>query len=445
MKTLRRGLIVIGMMWMMISLAGCSMPKLVFNPEELYSLPELPAKYTELNNRINAVLSDGAEYAAPALGTNIQPVQLVDLNGDGREEAVAFFRKTTEEKPLKIHIFTAEEDAYRRTHLIEGTGLGFYSIAYEDLDQDGWVELIVGWKVAAEQQVLEVYKHKEHPESLIRTNYVKYVISDLNEDGKRELVVLRADEEGSSVADYYGWQEDGSIAAQAPARVSVTMAELSQQGRVTAGTLRSGRPALFVTGVNDDAIAITDVLVVRNGELSNIVLSEQTGVSGEIALFCGLYPADVNGDGVTDVPRPVVIGEQTSASQNVEWYDYGEDGAAASSGRTYHNTGDRWYFRIPEAWRGKIAAERIAATGQTAVTFSLQESGEAVLRITMYTGRDRELKAGQGEQFVLSRQAERVYTAELLPANNAWEQGLTADEVRAAFSMITVEWVSGDN
>ena len=29
----------------------------------------------------------GTEYAAPVSGANIQPVQLADLDGDGREEA----------------------------------------------------------------------------------------------------------------------------------------------------------------------------------------------------------------------------------------------------------------------------------------------------------------------------------------------------------------------
>ena len=65
---------------------GCSSEiKLTFDPQELYSLPKLPAKYTELNNQINEILKNGAEYAAPVAGTNIQPVQLLDLNGDGRE------------------------------------------------------------------------------------------------------------------------------------------------------------------------------------------------------------------------------------------------------------------------------------------------------------------------------------------------------------------------
>ena len=108
-----------------------------FSPQDLYSLPQLPAEYTELNNCINQLLESGAEYAAPVSGSNIQPVQLEDLDGDGEEEALAFFRNSADEKPLKIYIFTAGEQTYEQTAVIEGTGTSIYSIAYEDLDQDG--------------------------------------------------------------------------------------------------------------------------------------------------------------------------------------------------------------------------------------------------------------------------------------------------------------------
>ena len=64
-----------------VFLTGCGSMEFVFSPQELYSLPELPAKYTELNRQINAILEGGAEYAAPTSGANIQPVQLADLDG----------------------------------------------------------------------------------------------------------------------------------------------------------------------------------------------------------------------------------------------------------------------------------------------------------------------------------------------------------------------------
>ena len=108
---------------LLLSVSSCGF---TFSPEELYSLPQLPAEYTELNNCLNQVLESGAEYAAPVSGSNIQPVQLEDLDGDGAQEAVAFFRNSAEEKPLKIYIFTPRNDTYEQAAVIEGTGTSIY-------------------------------------------------------------------------------------------------------------------------------------------------------------------------------------------------------------------------------------------------------------------------------------------------------------------------------
>ena len=434
-------------------LPGCSVPKMIFNPQDLYALPTLPEKYTDLNTLLSAILDGGAEYAAPTSGTNTQPVQLVDLDEDGREEAVAFFRNPNDEKPLKIYIFTAEEDSYQQSGLIEGTGTGIYSIAYEDLNGDRRMELMVGWKVAVDQQVLEVYSPRTGGmEAMVRTDYVKYTTMDLDRDQRQELVVIRADGEGDGVADYYSWQPDGSFSSQSSARISVTMAELSQQGRVTRGMLEGEIPALFVTGVTEMPRAITDILAVRNGELSNIVLSEVTGVSSQIAPYCSLYPTDINGDGLTEVPWPtqlLSLANEGLSYQRVDWYRYDSGGNGTVALRTYHNMEDKWYFRLPEEWVNRIWISRMAAPDETSATFYILggdgEEAEPFLRITAITGSSREYRAVRGNRFLLSRQPEIIYTAELLDANESWKYGITADGVREAFSLITTEWAAGDN
>ena len=435
----------------LLMLSGCSMPKLTLDPEDLYSLPTLPAKYTELNTQINAILENGAEYAAPVSGANIQPVQLVDLDGDGREEAVAFFRSSEDEKPLKIYVFTAEEDTYRQTHLIEGTGIGFYSIAYEDLNADGYMELAVGWRATVEHQVLEVYALNDvGTEALLQADYIKYTTQDLNQDGKKELVVIHADEEGESVAEYYNWHEDGSLINQSSARISVTMAELSQQGKVSRGWLQEEIPALFVTGVIDTARSSTDILAVRNGELTNLVLSESFGVSGEIAAFRGLYPMDLNGDGLTEVPRPVELFSLTEdgiSYERTDWYQYDLEGKKTAVLRTYHNLEDSWYLRLPEGWLDRIWVSRSGSVDESTVVFSILQGNavpEPFLKITAISGSSRENRAVRGTRFLLSRQDETIYVAELLEANETWSYGVTPDEVREAFSLIAAEWSAGD-
>ena len=127
-RRIMSGLLALCIALSVLPLSACTAPKLTLDPEELYALPELPERYTALNKQLSAIQESGAEYAAPVSGSNIQPVQMMDLDGDGREEALAFFRQSDGEKPLKIHIFTADDDnSYRQAAVIEGSGLAIYS------------------------------------------------------------------------------------------------------------------------------------------------------------------------------------------------------------------------------------------------------------------------------------------------------------------------------
>ena len=433
---------------LLLPAAGCGFS---LSPEELYSLPQLPAEYTELNNSLNRVIEEGAEYAAPVSGNNIQPVQLEDLNGDGEEEAVAFFRNSADERPLKIYIFSAGEGSYEQAAVIEGTGTSIYSVAYEDLDRDGWKELLVGWRVNTDLQALSVYTLQSgEPEELVSgTSYVKYAVSDLDQDGLQEVVVLRADEQGNGVADYYCWEE-GELQLRPSARITSTMAELSQQGRVKSGILADGVPALFVTGVEESSTMATDILTVKNGELSNILLSDLTGVSSEVAPFSHLYPADINSDGVTEVPHPVTTGEEGDASTHrIDWYAYASDATSTVALRTYHDTEDGWYLVLPDSWIGQVVFRRTTAADENTVTFAYLE-GEAgipraFLEIKKLTGSSREIKAIRGERIILRRQPEAIYTAEFLEGNDGWTYGISEEDLREAFSLITVEWAPSDS
>ena len=438
---------------LMLGTSGCGV-SFTLSPDELYRLPKLPAEYTELDKQLSTLIAEGAEYAPPSSGTNIQSVQLTDLDGDGRQEALAFLRVADDEKPLKIYIFTPEDQTYRQAAVIEGTGTGFYSVAYTDMDGDGYMELLVGWKVNAELQALTVYSlARGVPEELMRSNYVKYAVTNLDRDQMQELVVIRADEDGDGTADYYRWQGTGLV-SQSSARISSTMAQLSQQGRLTQGTLTDNTAALFVTGVTDSTQAVTDILVERNGELTNISLSDITGVSTAVYSFRSLYPMDINHDDVTEIPWQEASTTALEGSGNapavnpyIEWRSYDSRGEFTVVQTTCHDTEDGWYLRIPENWENRVLVHRTVGSDEAAVTFLYQEedgSQQEFLRITAITGSGRESKAARSGRFILSRQAKTIYTAELLEANNTWEYGVTEDDVREAFSLIDTEWLSSD-
>lgn len=432
--------------------AGCSF-RFTVSPDDLYSLPQMPPQYKELKNRIEKLRQGGAEYASPVSGANVQTVQMVDLDGDGKEEALVFMRNSEQSDSLAIYIFKAMGSTYKQMAVIHGSGTAIYSIAYSDLNQDGYLELIIGWKTGTDSQSLSVYslRSKKPHELLHIASYVRYVVTDLNQDKRQELVVLHSGSDGGQ-ADYYTWNHSGNLSLKSSAPVSMTMAELSNLGRVRSGTLSTGKPALFVTGISDSGTAITDILTDKNGELVNIVLSDTTGVSKENYRSLSLFPTDINSDGVTEVPAPQALPTKAKTLADmcyqVNWQTYDESGNRRTVESTCHDTEDGWYLVLPKIWNGKIAATRGASgLDEMAVTFSIMQGSNLTdfLRIYTITGENRETKAISGNRFVLVRQSGTIYAAEFLAADQNWKYGISADRLRSMFGLITTEWQSGDN
>ena len=426
-----------------LMLTGC----MFTTPEtSLYRLPKLAGEYESLEKQIDALLSNGAEYAAPTSGSNLQSVQMVDLDGDGSEEAVAFFRKTSDEKPMKIYIFKADGDSYEQYAVIEGTSTSIYSINYADLDGDGRRELLVGYKSSSDVQGFAVYPlRRGTPEALLVTGYSRYANLDLDGDGKQELFIIYSNAESAACVDLYGW--DGqTLRVQSSLRLSMAVAELS---RLSAGTLTGGEGALFVTGVTADNMTVTDVLALRNGRLQNVALGPDGNQIPAASAFLGLYPCDANNDGVTEAPDSRALrnlDEEHSALYCAVWRQYSAEGETNDVCSCFHDVPDGWSLTLPEEWEiSSLAAERSAGTEETSVSFyRIDESGtvERLLTVYRFTGEAREELASADGRFTLARQVEATYAAEL---GKAWGAALDETSLRDRFSLIVAEWTTGDN
>lgn len=431
---------------LMGTLSGCSL-NLAASPEDLYTLPQLPAEYAELNHAIRQLIEAGAEYAAPTAGTNLQPLQLVDLDGDGREEALAFLRRGSDERALKIYIYERTESGYAQSAVIEGSGTAVYSVDYRDLDGDGHQEILVSWKVGPEVQALSVFTLRlGTPRELMNSSYIRYAAADLDGDGREEILTFRSDEQGAGTADYYAWTDDSSLAPAGMARLSMTMAELSA-GQVLSGTLRGGEPAVFATGVSDSRIQVTDILALRQGELGNLTVSDSTGVSREIYRYLGLFPTDIDGDGVTELPVPadLLASGDAESGCRVIWRSYDAAGTGEDALSTYHALADGWYLTLPESWGDSLNVRAEGAgTDVSMVSFGIG-AGDGrieILRIYTFSGENRETQAAKGGRVLLSREGETIYSAELLEAGAFT---LTEDTLRQSFHRITRVWSLGGN
>lgn len=416
-------------------LSGCT----VFDSsvEQLFTLPRMAPEYTGLSQQLDSLVAQGYEYAPPSGGRNIQSVQMVDLEDDGRQEALVFLRRTADERPLKILVFRLDTtDSYRLYCTVESSGAAVDSVYYQDLNGDGRRELIVGWRISADVQTLAAYSIEPEPVALMSCGYSRFSIQDLNSDGVPSLLVLRTDGELGPVAEFYGWQDE-QMSVSYRCRLSSSMTALNR-GSIVAGMVAKDTPAVFITGVDATSMAVTDILIYRQeAGLVNVAMDKSSGVSAAVYPFRQLSPQDIDGDGLIELPCPLGNGSAEQTDGLVSWMSWRSDGRFEQSVKTYHSLSAGWYFTIPQSW-WDWDVDAVTTGIQNESQMTLRINGDDVLSIYTITGENRESRSRMDNRLVLRRQAATVYAGEVCEL--APYYGMDEDLLRRSFSLILGSW-----
>ncbi|MBR5534587.1 MAG: hypothetical protein IKU62_07050 [Ruminiclostridium sp.] len=451
---------ILGLMVLLLCLTGLS--GCVFSSvEEMYALPKSSEAYVNLQAKINTEKGN-AEYIAPRSGENRQTIQLVDVDGDGTQEAVAFFRDAQAEAPLKIVIFRQDDQGeYQPWARIEGVGAEIESIDYLELCEPAGCEILVSWQVNASVRDLVGYAVKDgQPVEILRSGCDDYLAADLDQDGQEELILAQSggDTQAGWEIEYYDGME-GRMERLSATPLSLGATEINTW---TAGVLADEIPALFVTSTFGEEDLITDIFCLGNAGLKNIALRGGSHQSKDIFhYYAGVHPADMNGDGITEVPVAQSIPAYgTSTAKEfwwLHWMAYQSDGTSTQVLTTYHS-GDGWYLEIPDDWTGafSMCRQENSATGVRNVLFARgvelaeeeEDEGEdeenlanaqpqVFLTISTLMGADRGELAQLGNRFTLASDSTTIFAGEFF---DGWDCGLDEDTLRQRFHQNAGTW-----
>lgn len=442
----------------LLCLSGCAFA----SPEELYAVPRASEDYKNLQDQIDLVRGAGAEYAGPLFGTNTQPVQLMDLDGDGVQEALAFFRSTDAEDahPLKIYIYRQTDDGnYEVWNIVEGDAPAINSISYEDLDGKTTPagnldkELVVSWRLSDKIYRLEAFSvtGQEVEALLPAVSYTEYVLWDMDKDNQKEIVIITLNTVDSVYqADYYDYQS-GQMVLRSTAPLSGKITGLASNTRPLTSYLYNdgiAEPAIFVTSTLITGV-VTDIFAWRDDELVNITLDPATGMSDStFRLNTSISIQDINGDGYPEVPKPTALPTPDASSSldfwQVQWMQYDLWGEATVVSTTYYNGEDGWYLEMPEGWQGRVALSRLdnSGSGERGVLFypySAQQSEGVAMRpfLSIYrlTGPNRMTRANAEGRFILLEEDDVIYAAQFHDGSG-WDCGVDQEGLRALFHLI---------
>ena len=425
------------------ALSGC----LLQSPEELYALPKRSAEYYTLESQIESVLSSGAEYCAPVSGDRRQAVQLADLDSDGQEEAIAFFRKPGQ-KPLKIYVYKKAEAGYVETAVIEGDGSAFESVDYRQIDETLGLEIVVGRQVSDQvPQTLSVYSlDGGHVTELLNVSCIRHTVADLDSNGLQELLVFRSEEDSQmGLTEYYAWS-DGGLECEGSAAMSTALGSDSIR-RIVRGMMQEETPAVFVANTYEENTIVTDVFILDEGRFLNVSALGESANDATRVRYRGVYCADIDSDGLIELPSPVQLPkhreENTVPYYMIRWYSLQRDGTREYKLDTFHNYTDGWYIDLLPGWeQGLVVDYEHDERGLPGYWFYRGAEGsreeQPLFAIFAFSGTDaRELAQADG-RFVLGEKGDAVYAGLIFDAD------ITQDQLQSVFHFIFTDWNSGE-
>jgi hypothetical protein len=314
-------------------------------------------EFNALYIEIEKFIIGGGSLISPVGGENRQNIQLIDLTGNGTEDAVVFIY-TEEENPIQILIFSMEHEQYILRHTISLPGDTLVSVDYADITGNGSLDIIIGSQLGDSLKSVSVYQlDNDGHDLLLRNDYSAYIIADLFDTGTPQLMVISHDAiEMTGLAQLYHWY-GGEMRQPMSAPLSEQVSALRRL-RVT--RLSDSTPAVMVTGSMEGTNIVTDVFAVVNQTLLNVSRDMATAVSEETIRSSVLSVSDINHDGILDIPRSVpAIGYDGGIEHRlIAWQNYDSNGALTTVLTTYHNFADDWYIVIPDEWVSRLRISR---------------------------------------------------------------------------------------
>lgn len=422
-------------------LSGC-----MLTVEQMYRLPKRSEDYNDLQSEIDKVMP-GLEFCAPLSGENQQTVQSADLDGDNIPEYLLFAKGSTD-RPLRILIFRQSGDTYTHTQTIESNGSGFDQVEYVQMDDRPGVEMVVGSQLA--DQVLRsvsVYTFNGNMEAelLVSVNYIKFLTVDLDEDQFSELFVLRPGQTDTDngVAEAYGI-EHGTMERSNEVNMSQPAEQLK---RLLVGRLHDGYAAVYAASMVDETTLVTDVYTCKDGLLSNVTFSNDSGTSVKTMRNYYVYADDIDSDGVVELPDLInmkTLEDRPFPDRHdlIRWYAMTSSGEEIDKKYTYHNFVGGWYMELDEDVASRLTVISQGGEYKFYLWNESFERSEMVMTVYVLAGQSRMEQSELEDRFVLMKNDTVIYSASL--TSNAEDYGITQQKVIDSFHLIQQDWKTGE-
>ena len=350
-------------------LSGCSFK----TGDELLKAPKPSKDYIALQNKLDKEIANGSVFAQPETGTNRNTVQLVDIDADSEEEAIAFFRESAVSGKFEVIAYKKIGNEYIEMGRITGVGSSIDKVEYPKLSPVGAGGIAISWKIANElERGLTVAKFEEGTfKTVLDTTYMSYTIFDIDADGLDEIFTITKEQDKPIINMYKMIDGDMELAAS-----SYLSESIESVAKLTTGELISGTRAIAIDSrVKEDVGLVTDLITInQEGVLENLTINKDTGLSMSTYRLINTFTTKLYNNNVLYIPTITTMKGFKEESLNsiafvTNWHLYDLYNPSQSDLYTYHSTAEGWYYKLTKDQKDHIGVKKSTASNIKITTF----------------------------------------------------------------------------
>lgn len=358
---MKRIVCVLAALAMMLTFTGCNVA--VDMPSHLQP-PRLTGEQQAVQEQLDRYLADKMQSQESRLkypkgGENRSAILLTDLDGDGTDEAIAFYA-TAQDETVHVHVMRRDQNnAWQSQNDIVGNSTEIEEVALADLDGDGGKELLIGWSLyTSMDKQLTVYT--DTPDGLMSAVgdmlYTAFIVGDLTDFEREDLLVLRADTNTATVTVTLETVEAYLMKTVSTARLDGYVQGFTD---IQLAPLSDDVNALYIDCYRDTNTMLTELVYWDGEQLVSPFYNTNTNLTAGRVREVAITAADVDGDGNLEVPSCRRLpGYETASAASSLWltawtrWSISETDQIEETTVFYSimNLQDGYYFRLPDKY-----------------------------------------------------------------------------------------------
>lgn len=419
---------IFGLMALMLLLSGCEMK----SGEELMKAPKLTGEQEVISKAIKAQIPSNAKMVSPMAGDNKSAIQFCDMDNDGEDEVIVFYKEEDTQKPVTVKVLDHNGQQWETTYEIAGNGSEVDKVFYADVTGDKKKELIIGWRLFDQtNKGVSIYKIGNNKKEIFSTAYTEMVMSDFDRDDVRELCVMQPKTDTAMLdIALYRYQKEGMAEV---GRMPVNMGTDGKFSNIVFGNINAEKSGVFLDLTVGEKM-YTTVIGIENGVFQKVFeTDEETAQLRDVHEKC----QDINGDGIVEIPivqaMPNYENVASLVAENAVGWNVWQDGALLEVEKSFSNYTDGYLFIYPTTWKTEeITVNRSNNQGENQIEFLMKVGFEYKPVLTIYSYYAKDLKSTDLEgKTEITRTLNNVYAVSTTDLT-----GVDLDGIKNNFKLI---------